>query len=348
MVLDWAELDAYLVEWINTENPGVSLAVVENDSITAKGYGVKRKGESGLVDAHTLFQTGSLTKSMTAALVGMLVDEKKMDWDDPVILYLPEFNVDDPYITENLTVRDVLTARSGIIGGDTLQGTREEIIGKMRHIKPTGQFRLTIDSVNLHYLLAGQIVAAVEGKPWDDIVKERLLTPLTMKETYTSISSALPFKNVASPHKKIGSTIKPIPWVNYEHYGPAEGIVSNVCDMAQWVRLHLNKGVFNNNQLLSTDVCNELHTPQMILNDYRKNFFNPYAVMAGAGLTWIVSDYKGVKVLDHFGIVEGMVSFIGMIPEKQIGTIIMTNRHRCSALVTSLKFRMYDAVIEDW
>lgn len=256
---------------------------------------------------------------MTAALVGMLVDEKKMDWDDPVIMHLPEFNVDDPYITENLTVRDVLTVRSGITGGDTLQGTREEIINKMRHLKPAGQFQGTTDSVNLHYLLARQIVAAVEGKPWDDIVKEKILSLLNMKETYTSISSALPFKNVASLHKKIGNTIKPIPWVNYENYGPAEGIVSNVCDMAQWVRLHLNKGVFDGNHLLSRKVCTELHTPQMVLNDEQKNFFNPYAVMAGAGLTWIVSDYKGIKVLDHFGIVEGRVSFISVIPEKQVG-----------------------------
>lgn len=301
--MDLTKLDSYIEKWVTaSEIPGASLALVENDGVIfAKGYGVRTLGKEELVDEHTLFQTGSLTKPMTAALVGILVDEKKINWDDPVVDYLPEFEIDDPYITENLTIRDVLTVRSGLISGDTLKGAdRDEIISKMKHLKPSGQFRLTQDSVNLHYLLAGQIVAAVEGKSWDEVVKERILVPLGMKETYTSISSALPFGNVAVPHKEITEEINPIPWVNYENYGPAEGIVSNVCDMAKWVRLHLNEGVFNGKLLFSKEVCKELHKPHMVLKDRWRNFFNPHAVMVGAGLSWIISDYRGAQSLGSF------------------------------------------------
>ena len=343
--LDLLKLDSYIKNWINESDiPGASIAIVKNGSVIfAKGYGYRKLGEMESVNKHTLFQTGSLTKPMTATLIGILVDEKRIEWDDPIIKHMPEFKLDDPYITKNLTIIDVLTVRSGIVGGDKLTGAnRKEIIKKMRNLKPTGQFRITQGSFNLHYLLAGQVIAAIEQRVWDDVIKNRILIPLNMKETFTNISSAMSFKNVAVPHNVINKELKAIQWRNYENFGPAEGIVSNVVDMAKWVNFHLNEGVYEGKTIVSKKVINEMHSPHIIPDGWWKKFFNPHCIMMGMGLSWAISDYKGLKVLDHYGIVEGMTAFIGLIPEKRFGLVVLTNRHYANKPISSLKYKIYN------
>src|SRR5918993_1303981 len=191
-----------LKDW---EVPGLAVAVVKDDRIVfAKGYGVRELGKPAPVNERTLFAIGSSSKAFTAASVAMLVDEGKVKWDDPVTKYLPGFELYDPYVTRELTVRDLLSHRSGLERGDLLwYGTeydRDEILRRARHIRPSWSLRSRFGYQNLMYLAAGQLVARVGGKSWDEFVRQRIFSPLGMTASGTSIRDLSSSDNVASPH----------------------------------------------------------------------------------------------------------------------------------------------------
>ena len=224
-------------EW---EVPGIAVAIIKGDQIVlAKGYGVRKLGDPTPVDERTLFAIGSSSKAFTAASVAMLVDGGKVKWDDPVTKYLPEFEMYDPYVTRELTVRDLLTHRSGLQRGDFLwYGTeldRDEILKRTRYLKPSWSLRSTFGYQNLMYLAAGQLVSRVSGKTWDEFIRERFFVPLGMTASSTSINELKTANNVATPHSKIEDKVTVIPWRNIDNIAPAGSINSNVVEMAQWV-----------------------------------------------------------------------------------------------------------------
>src|SRR5713226_7943083 len=186
-------LDAYVIQAMrDAEVPGLALAVVKDDAIVfAKGYGVRKLGDPAPVDDHTLFAIASTTKAFTAAALGMLVDEGKLRWDDPVTKFLPTFRLYDPYVTRELTVRDLLTHRSGLGDADDLWlGSgygRDEVMRRLRFLKPETSFRSRFGYQNIMYLVAGQIIPAITGKSWEDFVQERIFRPLGMTASNTSI-----------------------------------------------------------------------------------------------------------------------------------------------------------------
>jgi CubicO group peptidase (beta-lactamase class C family) len=193
-----------LKEW---EVPGVAIAIVKGDQVVlAKGYGVRKPGEPAPVDERTLFAIGSSSKAFTAAAVAMLVDEGKVKWDDPVTKYLPGFQMYDPYVTRELTVRDLLTHRSGLQRGDFLwYGTeldRDEILRRARLLKPTWSLRSTFGYQNIMFLAAGQLVAKVSGKSWDEFIQQRIFAPLAMNSSSTSINALKTAADVATPHAR--------------------------------------------------------------------------------------------------------------------------------------------------
>ena len=213
--------------------PGVAIAVIKDDKIVfAKGYGVREIGKPEKVDERTIFAIGSSTKAFTAASIAMLVDEGKIKWDDPATKYLPGFQLYDANVTREMTVRDLLTHRIGLERGDALwyatDMSRDEILRRIRFLKPSSSMRSKFGYQNIMFLAAGQMVPQVTGKTWDDFLSERIFTPLGMNSTSTSISALKNSNDVAAPHSKFDDKVTAIPYRMIDNIGPAGSINSNV------------------------------------------------------------------------------------------------------------------------
>jgi CubicO group peptidase (beta-lactamase class C family) len=337
--------------------PGLAIAIVKNDAVVlAKGYGVRRVDDTAPVTARTLFGIGSATKAFTAASLAMLVDEGKITWDDAATKHLPGFQLYDAYVTRELTVRDLLSHRSGLQRSDLLwYGSmfgREEILRRVRYLKPTRSFRSTFGYQNIMYLAAGQIIPAVTGKSWDDFVRERIFIPLGMTASHTSVPTLPSADDVAMPHAWIDRRMKTIPWRNFDNIGPAGSITSNVVDMAQWLRLQLGEGSYQQVHLFSIGAHKEMQTPQTLIRpDPVRSQLYPDAQFTTYGLGWLVHDYRGRKVVAHGGQVDGMSAVVAMIPEVKLGVVILANMHRTS-LPQALTYRVFDVHLglppRDW
>lgn len=311
--------------------PGVAIAIVKDDKVVfAKGFGVRDLNKPTPVDANTLFAIGSSSKAFTAASLAMLVDENKIKWDDPVTKYLPGFQLFDPYSTRELTVADLITHRSGLTRGDLLwyasPFSRAEVLNRVRFLKPTWSFRARYGYQNIMYLAAGEVVPSVTGKTWDDFIRERIFTPLGMTSSNVSIKSFTSSSNVASPHAKIDDKIQVVSWRNIDNIAPAGSINSNVTDMAQWVRLHLGGGVYQNNRLLSSAAVKEMQQPQTVIRiEGLQASLYPEAHFLSYGMGWFLSDFRGKKLVEHGGAIDGMRASVGMIPEEKLGLVVLTN-----------------------
>lgn len=341
-------------EW---EVPGLAIAVVKDDKIVfAKGYGVRELGGTAGVNEQTLFAIGSSSKAFTAATIALFVDEGKLKWDDPVTKYLPALQLFDPYSTRELTVRDLLTHRSGMERGDLLWYAspydRNEVLRRVRFLKPSWSLRSRFGYQNIMYLAAGQISPVVSGKEWDDVIRERIFVPLGMNSSSTSIRSFAGKNNVASPHSKIDDKLQKVAWRNIDNVGPAGSINSNVVDMAQWIRLNLGGGMYDNKRILSATAVKEMQTPQTIIRIEGANErLYPAAHFLNYGLGWFLSDFRGRKLVEHGGAIDGMRSVVGMLPEEKLGVVILTNRHG-SVLPHVMMYRVLDAYLgvakRDW
>lgn len=351
-------LDAYIeqavAEW---DLPGLAIAVVKNDEVIyARGFGVTEIGGSEPVDEHTLFAIASTTKAFTAAALGVLVDEGKLNWDDPVQKYMPAFRVKDPFVSRELTVRDLLTHRTGLAGHNNLwiasPFDRDEIIRRLRHLPQEKAFRSGYDYNNLMYIVAGELVEAVSGMTWDDFLKQRIFDPLKMTRSTTRSAVVDQRDNVTSSHTKVGGRLTPLYRRNYDALGGAGSIFSTVHDMAQWVRLHLGKGTFEGRRLLDPSTIEEMHEPQMVIaidDDDRELF--PDRNFAAYGLGWRTHDYAGRKVVQHTGWVNYTRTQVGMIPSEGIGMVAFSNS-TASSLHTALMYHIFDALLglpeQDW
>lgn len=340
------------------EVPGVAIAVVKDDRIVlAKGYGVRKLGDLAPVNERTLFAIGSSSKAFTAASVAMLVDEGKLKWDDPATKYLPGFELYDPYVTRELTVRDLLSHRSGLERGDLLwygtENDRDEILRRARYLKPTWSLRSTFGYQNLMYLAAGQLVARVSGKNWDEFIRQRIFTPLGMTASGTSIRDFKEADNVASPHGKIDDKVTGIPWRNIDNIAPAGSINSNAVDMAQWVRLQLGQGAYQKQNLISSGAVKEMHMSQTVMRlEPPFSLLYPEAHFLNYGLGWFLSDYRGRKLVEHGGAIDGMRAQVALVPEEKLGLVILTNRGG-TTLPVALMYRVLDAYLgaaapRDW
>ncbi len=343
-----------LADW---KVPGVAIAIVKDDRIVfAKGYGVRELGKPAPVDERTLFAIGSSSKAFTAASIAMLVDQGKLKWDDPATKYLPAFQLYDPYATRELTVRDLLSHRSGLERGDLLWYAspydRNEILRRIRFLKPTRSLRAHFGYQNIMFLAAGQIVPSITGKDWDDFMRERIFIPLGMTATSTSIKALANSEDVATPHAKLDDKVQTVAWRNIDNIAPAGSINSNVLDMAQWVRLQLGGGMYQNKRLLSSGAVKEMHAPQTIIRlEGAMEILYPEAHFLSYGLGWFLSDYRGRKIVEHGGAIDGMRAEVAMMPEEKLGIVILTNLHG-SVLPQPLMYRIFDAYLgvpqRDW
>jgi CubicO group peptidase (beta-lactamase class C family) len=333
-----SDLDAYVAASMKTfEVPGMAVAIVKDGKIVvAKGYGVRKLGEPTPVDEFTLFGIGSNTKAFTTAALATLIDEGKLSWDDPVYQRLPGFVMYDPYVSHEMTIRDLLTHRSGMgLGeGDLLFWphsiyTRDEIIYKLRFMKPASSFRSHYAYDNLLYMTAGQIIPAVTGTSWDDYIRQHIFAPLGMTHSTVTNKNFKPGDDYSSPHSRVDGKLQPLPLEDLDNAGPAGSINSCAADMAKWVQLQLNRGKFvdRDGHLFAEQRSKEMWTPQTILP-----IGNPPPALAGLkanfadyALGWMLRDYHGRKLVGHTGGVAGFVSRVMLVPGENLGVVVLTN-----------------------
>ncbi|HEY7289635.1 MAG TPA: serine hydrolase [Vicinamibacterales bacterium] len=347
------DLDAWVARAMKTfEVPGIGLAVVKDNAVVvSKGYGVRRLGEPAPVDSKTLFGIASNTKIFTATALGMLVDEKKIEWDAPVIRYLPGFAMYDPFVTRELTVRDLLVHRSGLgLGaGDLLWWpestyTRKDIAHRLRFIAPATSFRSAYAYDNVLYLVAGEVIETVSGQPWETFVADRILKPVGMTGSNVRHSAAGSGDDVAATHARVDGKVRPIRPFASDNTNPAGGINASADDMAKWMCVQLSGGMLpDGTRLFSADTARQLTTivtplpiqdPPPELPQLKPNF-SGYALGLG------VRDYRGHKVLLHTGGLPGYVSRVLMVPDIHFGVTVLTNQESGEAF-DSIAYRVLD------
>ena len=350
-----AGFDTFVAKAVNDWHvPGLAIAVVKDGRVAfAHGYGVRESGKTAPVDTHTLFAIGSTTKAMTAALVGMLVDEKKVEWDAPVTTYLPWFQLKDPAVTREVTVRDLLTHRAGLGNADYLwygqNNSTEEILRRVRLIDPAYSVRSGFIYQNIMYAAAGAVVAAASGKPWTTMIQTRIFDPLGMRDTLPTSAALSSKSNVASPHSIVDGHVRVIENVSVDPVAAAGSVWSSVADMSKWMQFLLDGGRIggaNGTRLLSEEAFHELFTPQTIA-PYEMypttRLTRPHWMTYGLG--WFQQDYRGRAVDFHTGSIDGMVAIHGLIRDEGLGVYVLGNLDHAEvrhALMYSV-FDRYDA-----
>jgi CubicO group peptidase (beta-lactamase class C family) len=317
------------------QTPGIAIGVVKDGELVyASGHGVREIGRSDPVDADTIFQIASLTKAFTAAALGILVDEGKLDWDDRVIDYVPDFRMYDPWVTREFTIRDLLTHRSGLgLGaGDLLfwpeaKSTPKDVISAMRHLKPETSFRTAYAYDNLLYVVAGEVLAAVSGESWPDFVEERIMKPLGMAECRSVPDRLDAESNRATPHMVVDGELQTTFFSGGGVTAAAGGINCNVSGLAKWAAMHLAGGALpDGGRLLSEETHAELWKPVTVTpvhdldREHGRTHFSAYA------LGWGLRDFFGYLRVGHGGALQGMTTYMGILPEKQVAVIALGNQ----------------------
>ena len=336
------QLDQLVENTLKSFNvPGIAVAIVKDGKIVlAKGYGVKSILTKEKVDANTLFGIASNSKAFTTAALAMLVDEGKLKWDDKVTQYLPEFKMYNEYVTNEFTIRDLVTHRSGLglgagdlmIWPDGSDFKAKDIIRNLQYLKPVSAFRTKYDYDNLLYIVAGEVLAKVSGKTWCDFIEERIMQPLEMNHSAASYLRLKDTTNIIAPHVPTDGKLKIISRYKNHTFDAAAGIYSSVNDLSKWMILQLQNGKYgsqNQYQLFSTKQQNEMWSLQTIIPANTKPPYNTH--FRGYGLGWFLSDVKGYKEVTHTGGLEGIVTQTTLFPELNLGIVVLTNQQSGAA-----------------
>ena len=351
------EIDTYANAVLATHGgPGMAIAIVKDDKVVhSKGYGIRELGKSARVDENTLFAIASNTKAFTTAGLAILVDEKKLSWDDKVSKYLPDFQMYDPWVTSELTVRDLVTHRSGLdtFSGDLLwyetNFTTDDVLSRVKHLKPVSSFRTRYGYQNLMFIAAGEIIERLSGKPWCAFMRERILTPLGMNRTTCGFGDL--GDNAAMPHNESGGPLRVLPHGNVNAGYGAVALNSSVSDLSKWIRLQLGRGKFEGKQIFSQQQSWQIWQPylaQQISETSTKT--NPTRHFSGVAMGWFVYDYHGRKIINHSGGLDGMLSYTVLIPEENLGFVVLTNSESPAFAVMMSKIRdvFVNAPKRDW
>ncbi len=351
--LDFQTFDDYTAKAVEEfELPGLAISLVNKEEVLfQKAYGHAVEKSEAPLSTDALFGIASLSKAFTAAAIGMLVDEGKLNWNDRVKNYIPQFDLSDDYIAAHLTIEDLLCHRSGFntFDGDLLwYGTnysREEIISRFSNYKLSYDFRTRYGYQNIMFIIAGEVVEEVSGMTWDEFIEQRIFKPLEMSNSYTSISKIPKSRKIAMPHVK-GQLDE---FRNYDNSGGAAALVSNVEDLSKWIQMWLNEGISGEDTLLSKNTWKQLlnlHTAIPPSNFDRRNGIE----FKGYALGWFVMDYNEHKVNHHGGGLPGYISKIFLVPSEGYGGIILTNGE--TSLPSAMMHKSIDYIEdrqgEDW
>ncbi|MBU3079504.1 serine hydrolase [Sphingomonas quercus] len=342
--------------------PGASIAIVENGKTTlAKGYGVRRLGSPEPVGADTIMTIGSTTKAFTAADLALLVDQGKIRWDDKVVDHMPWFQMYDPWVTREMTIRDLLVHRSGLGTGqgDLLfvprsNRTRKEVVTALRNMKPKNSFRGGYAYDNILYMVAGQLIEEVTGETWEKFTRDHLLRPAGMAKSTSDDDGFVASPDHAQPHARINgairgvgdqqvlderSTLAPVAF-------PAGGLSVSANDFARWLTIQLGQGALpEGGRLYSEAVANDMWRPVVLTGGGGRRPTGPLGVLqpmfSGYALGWNVQDFRGVKMISHSGAVFGFLTMVVLVPEKNIGFSIVINSED-GVFVRGLMYELLD------
>jgi len=347
-----AGLDAYVAKSMTDWRvPGLAIVVVKDDSVVfIKGYGVRELGKPEPVTVHTRFGNMSTTKAFTAMLVAMLADSGRLAFDDPVQKYEPQVQFADPYVTREITVRDLLTHRVGFADPDYLWGTSgldfAAITRRLRLVPVQTGFRSRFQYNNVTYALAGDVAAHAAGTTWQSLLHARILGPLGMTETLADAGELRKsgITDITSPHGIVRDTVRLLPASldGIDDVAPAGAMFSTATDMAKWLRFLLDSGKVAGRRLVSAQNFAELFRPQQVI----RSVFYPATELThphfqAYGLGWFLRDYRGEFVAYHTGSIEGRSAIVGLIPDRRLGVAILTNLDH-SELRHALMYTVFD------
>ena len=353
--LDQATADmlaqAALTAW---DVPGAAVVIVTRDRVLyVKGYGVRERGKPEPVDVDTIFPLASCSKAFTSLLISQLADDGRMSWDDGVRKYLPDFHLSDPVADAGVAVRDLLCHRTGLASNDFLWYhsplSQDEIIARCASLPLTKPFRTAFQYQNMMAMAGGMAASKAGGKPWDALVRERILEPLGM----TNTSCVTPANNRATPHRpNADGKLEPIAWYEQKSSNPANSIHTTPRDLANWLMFQLGDGTFGGKRLVSTAGLAETHLPQIPqrLEGLNRVLF-PDTVMMSYGLGWVIHDHRGHLLWSHTGLIDGFRAQIALAPRDGIGVAVLSNRFETRmnlALINSLLDRLLDLPARDW
>ncbi|OKY25187.1 serine hydrolase [Thalassotalea sp. PP2-459] len=360
------KIDRLVEETLSTfKVPGAAVGVIKNGKILLnKGYGVQDINQPDLVDQHTLFKIASTTKAFNSAALAMLIDQNKLSWDSKVVDILPNFALYDEWVTKEFTIADLLTHRSGLarFAGDLMLWpepagfSREEIINNLKFLKPASGFRSEYAYDNLLYIVAGEVVAKITGMSWERFVEQNIMAPLGMERCFAGAVPQKQMKNIAQPHGLINGNVEIIKRNQTYHkqsvMAAAGGIKCSVNDLLTWVETQLNRGVSAEGvRLFSERQSKAMWAPHTILsvstNDkkYHNTNFKSY------GLGWGLADTHGYKRVSHTGTLSGNLAYITLIPELDLGVIVLINQssyYARSTLMNSIVQMFMDIEQQDW
>lgn len=362
------QIDSVVNKAINAldNTVGFAIGVVKDGKIVhVKGYGVKSIDRKEAVTAKTPFGIASNSKAFTSAALALLVERGKINWDDKVIDYIPEFKMYNSYVTNNFNIQDLLTHRSGLgLGvGDLMifpEGsdfTIDDVLSSFQYFEPTTAFRTKFDYDNLLYLVAGELTARVSGKTWETFIEEEILEPLEMNNSYASYSHAFEKDKIAVAHSFDGKTSNPIQIpksdlssnLKQKMNGAAGGIWASANDMCKWMLVQLNEGKYGadlKNTLFTEQQQQEMwrvHTPIHKQSDPRSPFKSHFS---GYGLGWFLSDFNGHYKVEHSGLIAGMSSEITLIPELELGIVVLNNSEAADLLTGFMSFVLLDEYLK--
>lgn len=339
--------------------PALAVAVVQNDKVVyLKVAGVKEVGTPDPITPDTLFEIASTSKAFTTTSMAMLVDEKKMSWDDPVRKYLEYFHLADPCADATVTLRDIVSHRTGLSRHDELwdynpPATREQIIREIGTVKLSHPIRTTYQYNNIMFSTAGEAVAAAAKMPWEEFVRTRIFLPLGMNHTRTSIGewNAADHATGHAYDSKTGA-MRPRAFIDYNNIAPAGAIKSSIRDMAQWLRFQLANGVIDGKRLVTPEALQETRTPQTIIRmDESTREVAPETNILTYGMGWNIQDYRGELLVSHGGALNYFRTQVAFFPKRNAGVVTITNAGRGYAVIAlrnAILDRLLGGPTRDW
>ena len=310
--------------------PGLAIAIVKDGKVVlAKGYGLRNVQANSPVTADTIFAIGSSTKAFTTMAMGILVEEGKLAWDEPVTKYLPKFALKDEVAGKRMTPRDLVTHRSGLPRHDLMwynaKLSRPELVARLPYLEPNEDFREKFQYQNLMFLTAGHLSAEVAGTSWEDVIRTRILDPIGMKNSNFAVSESQKGGDFATPYTLKDKTAVDVPFRVIDTMGPAGSINSSVNDMSKWLQVNLGGGAIGGKRIVAARQVQDMHRPQMVIQTFPGLSDDPEVQQPSYGLGWIIESYRGKKRVHHGGNIDGFSTQVSLLPDDGIGVVVLTN-----------------------
>lgn len=344
-------VESVMNEW---HVPGLAVAAIKDGEVVfSKGYGYRDVARELPMTPRTLLAIGSNSKSFTAMILGMLAEEGKLDWNEPVRTYLPGFQLFDEGAANQMTPRDLVTHRSGLPRHDVLwygrSYSRKELFDRLRYIQPTTTFRGRWQYQNLMFMTAGYLAERITGRSWEDLVRERIFQPLGMARSNLSVTDSPTSDDFALPYMLIEDELSAIPFRNLDAVGPAGSINSTVEEMIRYVQMHINQGEYNGTRIISDETAALMQRPHSTVPGEPQH---PEVGYASYGLGLMVTTYHGRKLVQHGGGIDGFISSMSWMPREKLGVVVLTNFSGFNPVPTIVQRNVYDRLLEvepvDW